>query len=201
MRRILALTLGVVVGVVLCAGFNQTDTASAQRGVAEKFRHKQIYWEQYGPTAGTGNGTKVDTVMFDGAVQTVDTTEAVNTSDWAFWGGNAPAVSTSGICRVGIWCSGDGIAADSVFTAIDVAPTAKGPWQTGGTFVGGVGATSGDDYLTMVLLQEVDLNDGVTTVAKLWGQQWIRFRIRVDGNTAAKMSGARFYLSYPVWEN
>jgi len=199
-RKFALLALGAMLGIMLCA-IGGTGDARAQRGVAEKFRHQQIFWEQYGPTAGTGNGTKVDTVFLDGAVQTVDTTEAVNTSEWGFWPRNAPVVAATAICRVGIWCSGDGISADSVFVAMDVGATKVGPWQTGGTFVGGVAATAGDDFLSIVLLEDVDDNSGVTTASKLFGQQWVRFRVRVDGNTAAKMSGARFLLSYPAWEN
>lgn len=198
MRKFLAML--ALAGFVSVLAGGLAGDARARSGEA-KWRSKQLFWEQYGPTAGQGNGTKVDTVFFDGATQTVDTTEAVSTEDWAFTQHNAPVVAASGIARVNIVCSGDGIDADSLFVAIDVGGSKNGPWQTGGTFVGGVGGTAGNDILSMLLLGDIDDNSGVTTASKLIGQPWVRFRVRVDGNTAAKWSGARFIVSYPTWQD
>lgn len=191
MKRLMAL-----MGALALVAFTITPVHAAD--VAVRAKPKQLFWEQYGPST-AGNGTKIDTVFFDGAVQTVDTTEAVNTADFAFALANqANGATASGLLRFGIWCSGNGISCDSVFVACDTGPTSNGPWMTG-TFVGGVAGASDDDWLSIMLLTDTDDNSAASTASKLYLSPWVRFRVRVDGNTAAKMSGARALLMAPYW--
>lgn len=181
-------------------------SAEAQaRGVAPKFRAKELRWEVYGAVAGNGlityapSGTKVDTTLFGtvGTTPTVDTTEVFSLDDWAFTGLSGSPATASGICRVGVWSAGIFNGCDSLFVAFDTAPTPIGPWQTG-TIVGGVGGASGDEHLSIQLLFDNDDNTGSTTASKSYGARYARLRIQQDNN--GTMQGTRCYISYPSWE-
>ena len=192
MRKILALVLGAA--VVLAT------SASAQGDWGSPWRTKTLRWEMYGPGV-AGSGTKTDTTFIDGSDTGIatyqDTTEAVNIGDMHFgWAGQGSTVT--GCMKVSLESS-NGISVDSIFVAVDIGASSNGPWVTG-SYVGGVACASGDDYMSVFVLCD-DTNAAVTASDKLLGAQWIRLRVRADGNTAAKIPGAKPSIAYPVWQN
>ena len=183
-----------------CAAVAYATTASAQGDWGSPWRTQSLRWEMYGPGV-AGSGTKTDTTFIDGSDTGIatyqDTTEAVSLADMHYgWAGQASTVS--GCLRVNLESS-NGISVDSIFVAIDVGASKAGPWIIG-SFVGGVACTSGDDFMSVMMLCD-DTNAAVTPSDKLLGAQWIRLRIRADGNTAAKIPGAKPSIAFPVWQN
>jgi len=200
MKRLLAATL-----LIACAaGLSSIASAGEDRALA-KWKYKTASWEPWGATAGNGlcttcgTGAKYDTTFFDGlgTTSTNDTTEAIPTNGWAWTAGVTPNTA-SGYLRVFLYQNPPGFAvsSDSLFVAVDTAPTAGGPWIAG-TTVGGVGCTTGEVVQSIMLLIDSDSNAGVATADKLLGAPWIRLRIKGDGNTAAKFPGARIMIGYP----
>lgn len=182
---------------LLLAALTSNAFADA-RGVAPKLVLRQLQWQQYGADGGV-TGSAADTTYLSGATQDVDTTAVFDAGAVAFPGPTNSGASTGqGILSLIVWGSSATtfVSTDSLFVGVDVSPDGKA-W-TAGTIYGRIGApaTIAGAVVVPILL------DGDASDAGQWLlAPYLRFRVRTDGNTAARMSGLKVGVAFRRWDN
>ena len=187
--------LTALLAAALCIGV--FGTAAAQDRVAPKLKTVQLRWQQYGADGGTTGFSKADTTFLSGATQVVDTTETFDTRDVCFAGpGLSSSATAVGIGRLTVTSSRSNASpnVDSIFVAVDSSVDGL-TWTSASAFSGQLAAVAGDYAAKFVITFDSD-DITLANVGQIGHAPKVRFRIRVDGNTAAAMAGAKAFLSY-----
>lgn len=173
--------------LALCSSLAFAPSANAQRPLQIDL----IWRTQKLSAAGYVDST---TASINGAVQTVDTTKAIYIGDLAWERMTDTPATAVGAMRLEFTTTSASPATDSLFVAAETAPGPNGPWAQNATFIGFVG-TSGDQYISGIVTADSDAQ-GTTGAGTIWMQQYIRFRVRADGNTAAIWLNGKGRLRY-----
>lgn len=180
--------------LVLCALFVVAMVGTAWAQDAYVSTPEQVKWLVHiASTAGYADSS-TKTLSMVGTTAIPDTTNAIDTADWA-WGGLPMAAGTSPqIGRIYLTSANTCASVDTVFLAQDVSPDGS-KWSCG-PYVGyGCGNTAGTDQCITapIIVSTAGGTAGSTVISSM--ARYMRFRVRPDGNTAAVFTAAKFYVS------
>lgn len=175
---------------IALTGTAQADNTSALRTVS-------LGWPTWTPQGATA---LVDTTFLSGATQVSDTTGSISTADWDFFPFSRSDInSTAQAPFFKLWVSGTFISTDSMFV-IKQFSMDNINWESDGPTASA--AASNQAYGTQQTLAYTPTCNFATTTDDYSGVTqnrpfpFMRFIVRVDGNTAARMTASRVFISY-----